>query len=373
MASASGAETCGNNGAMQAGAFCDAVPLEPAMEGRLAPSSRLVDEVRQLLQTARRTVAQQVNTQLLETYWEIGRVIVKYEQKDQARAEYGQQTLKELSRELTREFGKGFSRSNLQNMRLFYLAYQKCQTVSGKFKLSWSHYCELLSISDESKRSFYEKEAINSKWSLRELKRQIESSLYERLLLSRGEANKEKVLSLAQKGIEIKAPADIIRDPYVFEFLGLPEDKPVMESDLEKALVAQIESFLLELGRGFMFVGTQQRVTLNNTHYYVDMVFYNKILRAYVLIELKTQKLTPEAVGQLNMYLNYYAAEVNDPDDNPPIGIILCAEKDSVAAEYALGGLSNNIFASRYVLYMPDKEQLIAQVETVLKEWHAKH
>ena len=161
-----------------------------------------------------------------------------------------------------------------------------------------------------------------------------------------------------------------IRDPYVFEFLGLPEDKPFLESDLERALVQQIEKFLLELGRGFMFVGTQQRVTLNNTHYYVDMVFYNKILRAYVLIELKTTKLTPEAAGQINMYLNYYASEVNDLDDNPPIGIILCTEKDSITAEYALGGLPNNIFASRYVLYMPNKEQLIRQVEHVLKKWH---
>ena len=248
-------------------------------------------------------------------------------------------------------------------MRRFYQAYQIQQTVS--VKLTWSHYCELLSISDADKRSFYEKEAINAGWSVRELRRQIESSLFERLLLSKGDANKEQVLALA--------PADIIRDPYVFEFLGLPEDKPVMESDLERALVQQIEKFLLELGRGFMFVGTQQRVTLNNTHYYVDMVFYNKILRAYVLIELKTTKLTPEAAGQINMYLNYYAAEVNDADDNPPIGIILCTEKDSVAAEYALGGLSNNIFASRYVLYMPDKEQLIAEKagkEIVTKDGH---
>ena len=322
------------------------------------------------IENARKNVAQQVNTQLLTTYWNIGRIIVEYEQQNQIRADYGKQTLRELSKELTREFGKGFSRSNLQNMRAFYLAYEKCQTVSGK--LSWSHYCELLNITDENKRSFYEKESINSGWSVRELKRQIDSSLYERLLLSSGDANKEKVLSLAQKGIEINQPADIIRDPYVFEFLGVPENKPILESDLEKALVVQIEKFLLELGRGFMFVGTQQRVTLNNTHYYVDMVFYNKILRAYVLIELKTKKLTPEAAGQLNMYLNYYAAEVNDPDDNPPIGIILCTEKDSIAAEYALGGLSNNIFASRYVLYMPDKEQLIAQVEAVLKNWHDK-
>lgn len=340
------------------------------MKNQLTPSSSMILEIRELLENSRKNVAQQVNTQLLTTYWNIGRIIVEYEQQNQVRADYGKQTLKELSKELTQEFGKGFSRSNLQNMRAFYLAYEKCQTVSGK--LSWSHYCELLSISDDNKRSFYEKEAVNSGWSVRELKRQIGSSLYERLLLSDGDANKEKVLSLAQNGIEIRQPSDIIRDPYVFEFLGVPENKPMLESDLEKALVAQIEKFLLDFGRGFMFVGTQQRVTLNNTHYYVDMVFYNKILRAYVLIELKTKKLTPEAAGQLNMYLNYYAAEVNDPDDNPPIGIILCTEKDSIAAEYALGGLSNNIFASRYVLYMPNKEQLIAQVEAVLKSWNEK-
>ena len=338
---------------------------------QLSSDNPMILEIRELLEKSRKNIAQQVNTELLTTYWNIGRIIVEYEQQSQLRAEYGKQTLKELSKELTREFGKGFSRSNLQNMRAFYLAYEKCQTPSGK--LAWSHYCELLTISDEGKRSFYEKEAVNSGWSVRELKRQIESSLYERLLLSSGDANKEKVLSLAQKGIEIAQPADIIRDPYVFEFLGIPENKPYLESDLEQALVMQIEKFLLELGRGFMFVGTQQRITLNNTHYYVDMVFYNKILRAYVLIELKTKKLTPEAAGQLNMYLNYYAAEVNDHDDNPPIGIILCTDKDGVAAEYVLDGLSNNIFASRYVLYMPDKEQLVAQVEAVLKKWHDKN
>lgn len=338
------------------------------MENKIMPNSSIILKIRELLENARKNTAQQVNIQLLTTYWNIGRIIVEYEQQNQLRADYGKQTLRELSKELTREFGKGFSVSNIQFMRRFYQSYPIQQTAS--VKLSWSHYCELLSISDVNKRSFYEKEAVNSGWSVRELKRQIDSSLYERLLLSDGDVNKEKVLTLAQKGIEISQPADIIRDPYVFEFLGVPENKPMLESDLEKALVAQIEKFLLELGRGFMFVGTQQRVTLNNTHYYVDMVFYNKILRAYVLIELKTTKLTPEAAGQLNMYLNYYAAEVNDEDDNPPIGIILCTDKDGVAAEYALGGLSNNIFASRYVLYMPNKEQLIAQVEAVLKKWH---
>lgn len=340
------------------------------MKNQLTPNSPMILEIRELLENARKNVVHQVNTQLLTTYWNIGRIIAEYEQQNQIRADYGKQTLKELSKELTQEFGKGFSRSNLQNMRAFYLAFEKCQAVSGK--LSWSHYCELLIISDGNKRSFYEKEAINSGWSVRELKRQIDSSLYERLLLSDGDANKEKVLSLAQNGVEINQPSDIICDPYVFEFLGVPENKPILENNLEKALVTQIEKFLLELGRGFMFVGTQQRVTLNNTHYYVDMVFYNKILRAYVLIELKTKKLTPEATGQLNMYLNYYAAEVNDPDDKSPIGIILCMENDSIAAEYALGGLSNNIFASHYVPYMPDKEQLIAQVETVLKGRYEK-
>ena len=235
---------------------------------QLSPNNPMILEIRKLLENARNNIAQQVNTELLTTYWNIGRIIVEYEQQSQLRAEYGKQTLKELSKELTREFGKGFSRSNLQNMRAFYLAYEKCQTPSGK--LAWSHYCELLTISDECKRSFYEKEAVNSGWSVRELKRQIESSLYERLLLSSGDANKEKVLSLAQKGIEIAQPADIIRDPYVFEFLGIPENKPYLESDLEQALVMQIEKFLLELGRGFMFVGTQQRITLNNIHYYVD-------------------------------------------------------------------------------------------------------
>ena len=328
----------------------------------------IVKEIKTVMETARNNVARQVNNELLNTYWNIGRIICEYEQTIPERADYGKQTLKELAKELTKEFGKGFSRANLYNMRLFYLTYEKIQTLSGK--LSWSHYCELLSISDEDKRNFYEKEAINSNWSVRELKRQIDSSLFERLLLSRGDVNKEQVMELVLKGNEINEPADIIRDPYVFEFLGLPEDKPVMESDLEKALVQQIEKFLLELGRGFMFVGTQQRVTVNNTHYYVDMVFYNKILRAYVLIELKTTKFIPEVAGQINMYLNYYSAEVNDPDDNPPIGIILCTDKDSITAEYALGGLENNIFASKYVLYMPNKEQLIRQVEAVLEKWH---
>ena len=333
------------------------------MENNLLNNDALVSEIASIITNARNNVAKQINSELLNAYWNIGRVIVEDELKNN-RGEYGKKQLLAISKNLTNKFGKGFSQSNLYNMKMFYTKYPIFQSVTGK--LSWTHYCELLYISDDDKRSFYEKEAINANWSVRELKRQISSSLFERLLLSNGETNKKKVLELALKGNEIAKPEDIVKDPYVFEFLGLPENKPMMESDLEEALVRQIEKFLLELGKGFMFVGTQQRVTFGNTHYYVDMVFYNKILRSYVLIELKTIKLMPEAVGQLNMYLNYYTAEINDENDNPPIGLILCTDKGNVDMQYALGGLSNNIFASKYVTYMPDKEQFIAQVEAVL-------
>ncbi len=340
------------------------------MDNNSLMTNEMLAQIKQVMGQARSNVAKVVNNELITAYWNIGRIIVEHEQENSERATYGKQTLKELSKVLTEEFGKGFSVSNIYNMRLFYLTYQKFQTVSGK--LSWSHYCELLLISEDDKRSFYEKECINAGWSVRELKRQMETSLYERLLLSSGTENKERVLELALNGNEITKPSDIIKDPYVFEFLGIPEDKPVLESDLEKALVEHIEKFLLELGKGFMFVGTQQRITLGNEHYYVDMVFYNKILHSYVLIELKTKKLMPAAVGQLNMYLNYYAEEVNEESDNPPIGIILCTDRDFLGAEYALGGLNNNIFASKYTYVIPDKEELIAQVEAVLEKWNDK-
>lgn len=336
------------------------------MENNSLMTSEMIEQIKQVMGQARTNVAKAVNNELITAYWNIGRIIVEYEQKNNERAAYGKQTLKELSKVLTEEFGKGFSVSNLQFMRRFYQTYQIQQTLS--VKLSWSHYCELLLISEDDKRSFYEKECVNAGWSVRELKRQMETSLYERLLLSSGTENKERVLELALNGNEITKPSDIIKDPYVFEFLGIPEDKPVLESDLEKALVEHIEKFLLELGKGFMFVGTQQRITLGNEHYYVDMVFYNKILHSYVLIELKTKKLMPAAVGQLNMYLNYYAEEVNEESDNPPIGIILCTDRDFLGAEYALGGLNNNIFASKYTYVIPDKEELIAQVEAVLEK-----
>ena len=336
----------------------------------LSLQQEMMEQIREIMSASRYQAAQQVNNTLLTAYWNIGRVIVEHEQNSDKRAAYGQETLRQISRQMSKEFGKGFSISNLQFMRRFYQTYQIQQTLS--VKLSWSHYCELLILSDPDRRSFYERECERSGWSVRELKRQISTSLFERLLLSNGKANKEKVYALAEKGQELAAPEDLVKDPYVFEFLGLPENKPIMESELEKALVRQIEDFMLELGRGFMFVGTQQRVTLNNTHYYVDMVFYNKELHAYVLIELKTAKLMPEAVGQINMYLNYYASEVNEPGDNPPIGIILCTDKDNISAEYALGGLSNKIFASTYTYVIPEKEKLVAQVEAILEQWQTQ-
>ena len=330
----------------------------------------IFDNIKQLMDQARNRVSREVNTILVQTYWEIGRFIVENEQGNIERAEYGKKLIANLSKRLTKEYGKGFSKSNLFNMRNFYSTFPIFQMLSGK--LSWSHYCELLSISDEKKKSFYEKETIQANWSVKELKRQIKTSLFERLLLSSGDENKAKVLDLALTGNEINKASDIVKDPYVFEFLGLPEEKLTMESDLEKSLITHIEKFLLELGKGFMYVGAQQRITLGNTYYYVDMVFYNKLLKSYVLIELKTGKLMPEAVGQLNMYLNYYKTEVNDETDNEPIGIILCTDKDSIQAEYALGNLSNQIFASKYTLYIPDREVLEEQVERVLRDYNGK-
>lgn len=334
-------------------------------------SSMVYLQIKELMKNARKQISVKINNILVQTYWEIGKIIIEDEQENSERAEYGKKLLKELSKKLTNEYGKGFSRSNLQNMRQFYLKYPICQTLSGK--LSWSHYCEILSISDDKERAFYERECENSRWSVWELKRQISTSLYQRLLLSSGEINKKKVLELSKVGNVIQKPQDIIKDPYVFEFLGLPEDKSLLESDLENSLVKHIEKFLLELGKGFMFVGSQYRITLGNNHYYVDMVFYNKILRSYVLIELKTFKLMPEAVGQMNMYLNYFKVEVNDEFDNEPVGIILCTDKENgIQSEYALGGLSNQIFASKYTLYIPNKEVLENEVEKVLREYDKK-
>lgn len=334
-------------------------------------NSDLIETIKSIVLQSRKKVVYNVNHELILAYWSIGKEISKNEKQNNVDKQSSRQIILDLSKQLSSELGKGFSRSNLFNMRKFFQTYADVQTVSGH--LNWSHICELLGIEDVNKRDFYEKETINSSWSIRELKRQIDSSLYERLLLSSGKENKEKVFDLSKNGQTLEKPEDIVKNPYVFEFLGIPEKKPVFEKELETLLIKHIEDFLLELGRGFMFVGSQQRVTLNNTHHYVDMVFYNKILKSYILIDLKTAKLKISDGGQLNTYLNFYKTEVNDENDNPPIGIVLCAEKDEIAAEYILGGFENNVFASKYTYVLPNKEELVNELENVLKEQGARY
>ena len=328
--------------------------------------SDMYNEISKIISKNKNKMIYQINSTLVETNFMIGKVIVENEQNGNIRAEYGKDIINKLSKKLTNKFGNGYSRSGLQNMRLFYSKYKNCQPLAGN--LSWSHYCYLIYIEDDDERKFYENECINSKWSKRELKRQIDSSLFQRLLLSDGKTNKQKVLELARKGQTINNPTDILKEPYVFEFLGITENKPILESDLEKNLINHLSAFLMELGKGFMYVGNQIRITLdNNTHYYVDLVFYNKILRSYVLIDLKMDDMKPEYAGQMNMYVNYYNKEVKDEFDNESIGIILCTGKKGVTMEYALGGLSNNIFASTYTYYIPNKDELINEVEKVLE------
>jgi len=328
--------------------------------------NELIESIRNIILNARKNVAQNINHELIAAYWRIGKEIVGSETNNKIDSQSSRQLILSLSKRLTTEVGKGFSRANLFNMRKFYIEYPDVQTLSGQ--LNWSHFCELLIIDDKLKRDFYEKESINSAWSVRELKRQIDSSLYERLLLSDGKVNKNTVLKLARQGQELVKPEDVVKNPYVFEFLGIPENKPILEKDLEMRLIRHIEDFLLELGRGFMFVGSQQRVTINNTHHYVDMVFYNRILKCYILIELKTRKLKISDAGQLNTYLNYYKTEINDLNDNPPIGIVICAEKDEVGAEYIMTGFENNVFASKFTYVLPDKEELIKELENVMNK-----
>lgn len=327
-------------------------------------NTKMINEITSLVNEVKEKLSNEINKSITYVYWNIGRIIVSNENENNNRLEYGKEVLKGLSNELTKYLGKGYSVSNLKYMRVFYKAYPNLEDLNDK--LSWSHYLELMIIEDKDKRNFYEKECINENWSVRELRRQLDTSLFERLLLSDGKSNKNKVLELSKSGQIISKPSDIIKQPYVFEFLGFKENKPLLEKDLEQKLIRHIEDFLLELGKGFMFVGSQQRITLNNTDYYVDMVFYNKFLKSYVLIDLKMNGLKAENLGQMNMYLNYYEKDINAEDDGKPIGIILCANKDKVLLEYALGGLSNNIFASTYTYYIPNKEELINEVEKVL-------
>jgi predicted nuclease of restriction endonuclease-like (RecB) superfamily len=318
---------------------------------------QLISRISDILSFARSQAIRQVNQIIVKTYWEIGREIVEYEQKGKEKADYGSQLIAELSKKLTEKFGRGFTKTNLYNMSLFYKNYKIFQTLSGK--LSWSHYCLLLSVSDPGARSFYEKEAIVCNWSVRQLDRQINSMLYERLALSR---DKNGVLKLANKGQTIEKPGDAVIDPYVLEFLGLPENSSLSETQLESALIEHLKDFLLELGKGFSFIGRQKRISMNNEHFYIDLVFYNIPLQCYVLIDLQTRKLKHEDIGQMNFYLNYFKKEVNRTEDNEPIGIILCAEKDKAFAEFVMAGLSNKLFTSKYKLALPKPKELQDEV-----------
>ncbi|OYQ61991.1 hypothetical protein B9G53_24525 [Pseudanabaena sp. SR411] len=323
---------------------------------------QLIDRIGECLVQGQQRAFEQVNTLLVETYWQIGQYIVEFEQKGNERAEYGSRLLTQLSRDLKTTYGKGFSRRNVLDMRRFYVSYPKWQMVSAK--LGWSHYTELLAISDDLARSFYEQQCIRDRWSVRELKRQKDSALFERVAMSKDRA---EILALAQKGQIIESARDVVKDPYVFEFLDLP-DRNYHESELENRLIVQLEKFLLELGKGFAFIGQQYRITLNNTHFYVDLVFYHRILKCFVLIDLKTRAVRHEDIGQMNMYLNYFRAEESMEDDNEPIGIVLARDKDEILVEYATGGISNQLFVSRYQLYLPDVEALKQELRRLLDE-----
>ncbi len=324
----------------------------------------LATQIFDFVSAQRERIVKQINSSLVETNWGIGRYIVEFEQGGQVRARYGTSLMQSLSKILIAKMGRGYSRPNLNFMRKFYLTYneKKCQTLSNK--LSWSHICELLTIDDELERSFYENECISARWDVRSLRRQMESGLYLRLALSK---DKNGVLALAQKGTEIQTPQDVVRDTYTLEFLGLPEKKRYSERDLERRLVKNLRTFLLELGRGFAFVGEQYPLVINNRHYHVDLVFYHTILKCYVLIDLKKNSVKHQDIGQMNMYLGYFATEHNQ-DNNPPIGIILSHTKDDLLVEYATYGMDSNLFVSKYELFLPNKEELRKLVNATLSD-----
>ncbi|CDH47123.1 PDDEXK nuclease domain-containing protein [Candidatus Contendibacter odensensis] len=322
----------------------------------------LLGKISEVYATGQARAAQAVNVHITETYWRIGRDIVEFEQGGNVRADYGKALLTKLSRDLTLRHGKGFSRSNVVRIRQFYLAYPKGATLSHL--LSWSHIVELLKIDNPLERGFYEQQAIREKWAVRELKRQKETSLFLRLAAGK---DKDAILQLAAQGQIIAQPADLLRDPYVFEFLKIPEPHQVSETDLETRLCDHLQPFLLELGKGFTFVGRQYRITLNNTHYRVDLVFYHRILRCFVLIDLKINDLKHHDIGQMNMYLGYFATEENTEGDNPPIGIILTRNKDELLVEYATYQMNSPLFVQKYQLYLPDREELRRELELTLQ------
>ncbi len=333
---------------------------EPNMRQKIQRGeSEFISGIRELLIEARKSVVRQVNTTMLTTYYEIGRRIVEQEQQGKEDANYGEYILVRLSKSLSGSFGRGFSKRNLELMRQFYLTYRIAKSPISQ-SLSWTHYIRLIRISDPDERSFYEIEAAENNWSVRELNRQFDSALFQRLALSR---DKDAVKQLATKGQIVEKPQDILKDPYVLEFTGLPELPQYSESKLEQRLIDELQSFLLESGKGFSFVGRQQRITIDEDHYFVDLVFYNRFLRSFVLLDLKIGQLKHQDLGQMQMYVHYYDRFVKLPDENKTIGIILCRDKKDALVEITLPDETNPIFASKYQTVLPNKEELKALIE----------
>ena len=346
-----------------------------------SPIETLCNNSIELINFSRHLVAKQVNMVQLLTFYSLGKWIVDEQQQGESRAKYGQQVISKLSDALMKQFGKGFSEDTLKNARKFYMTYkdrisetvfslfaiQKSETVFSffadepPFTLPWSHYTMLMRIKDDNERKFYEIEATQGAWSIRVLQRQYNSSLYERLALSRDKAG---VLKLASEGNVITKPEDIVKQPTVLEFLGLEESARYSETELESAIIDKMQKFLLELGKGYLFEARQKRFTFDEDNYYVDLVFYNRLLRCYILVDLKVDKLTHQDLGQMQMYVNYYDRYQKLPDENPTIGILMCKEKNDALVEITLPE-NNNVFASQYKLYLPDKKEL----QKKLKEW----
>ncbi|MDR2972471.1 MAG: PDDEXK nuclease domain-containing protein [Bacteroidales bacterium] len=323
--------------------------------------SGLYEEVKTVLELARSRAYAAVNFAMVEAYWHVGRLIVE-RQGGEERAEYGKKLLQDLSKRLTEEYGKGFDESNLRYMRQFYHTFPNCDAL--RHELSWTHYRLIMKVENETARLFYVDECVKSNWSTRQLERQINSFFYERLLSSRGiEAKKAVSAEIFTKEPGI-SPLDIIKDPYVLEFLGVNHNEYHFESDLEKALITHIQRFLLELGRGFTFESRQKRISFDGEHFYVDLVFYNYILKCFVLIDLKTGKLTHQDIGQMQMYVNYYTRELMNEGDNPPIGIVLCADKNESVVKFTLPEGDTQIYTSKYKLYLPTEDELLRELET---------
>lgn len=355
----------------------------------------LFEKVSELIEQARRTVATTVNLAEVYAKYQIGRYIVEEEQQGESRAQYGKTILKGLSEKLTAKYGKGWGMENLRLIRKFYLVYSKqeiqnsvleieskspnsvleimetngldnvAQTQPPRFALSWSHYLILMQVDNPAARSFYEIECAQQQWSVRQLSRQVGSSLYERLALSR---DKDEVMRLAHEGQTIEKPSDIIKDPITLEFLGLKPDASYSESKLENAIINKMQQFLLELGKGFLFEARQKRFTFEEQHFYVDLVFYNRLLQCYVLIDLKADKLTHQDLGQMQMYVNYYDRYVKQDFEKPTVGILLCERKNDTLVELTLPK-DANIYASAYQLYLPDKVLLQAKVREWIEEF----